>query len=147
MEPFEKAVISEGKGLKEVKDWISYIKGIPSIEDELEKLVKPDNMENTIYVMHMPPTKLGLGYCESDLEDGSNAIYEFLRVNQPRMSLHGHVHGSPEISGKWHNKIGKTVCIQPGQTEEFVYVLIDTLCGASHNRFSVAQPIMRRIIV
>ena len=40
MEPFEKAVISEGTGLKEIKDWIGYIKGLPTIEDELKKLVR-----------------------------------------------------------------------------------------------------------
>ena len=46
------------------------------------------------------------------------------------MSLHGHIHESPKISGLWYNKLGKTICIQPGQTElgekECYYVIIDT---------------------
>jgi len=136
MEPFEKAVISEGTAMKEIKDWVGYIKKLATIEDELKKLVRPDNMANTIYVMHMPPSKIGLGFCDSDLEDGSNAIYEFLKLNQPKMSLHGHVHGSPEISGKWHNSVGKTVCIQPGQTEGFIYAVIN-LDTMEYNRFVV----------
>jgi Icc-related predicted phosphoesterase len=46
------------------------------------------------------------------------------------MSLHGHIHESPKVSGLWNNKLGNTICIQPGQTElgntEFNYVIIDT---------------------
>ncbi|MBN1823132.1 MAG: hypothetical protein JW803_02305 [Endomicrobiales bacterium] len=122
--------------MKEIKDWAGYIKSLLTIEDELEILVRPENMANSIYVIHMPPANLGLGLCESDLEDGSNAIYEFLRANQPKMSLHGHVHGSPEISGKWHNNIGRTVCIQPGQQEDFTYVEIE-LETMEYRRFKV----------
>jgi len=52
-------------------------------------------------------------------------VYEFLEKNQPYMSLHGHIHESPEVSGIWHAKIGETICIQPGQCENFTYVIID----------------------
>lgn len=40
----------------------------------------------------------------------------------------GHIHESPEISGKWYAKIGTTYCIQPGQcqSDRLTYVLIDT---------------------
>ena len=73
----------------------------------------------------MPPYKLGLDKCGHGAEVGSKAIYDFLRSRQPRLSLHGHIHESPEYSGKWHAKIGNTVCIQPGQLTSFTYVTID----------------------
>ena len=40
-------------------------------------------------------------------------------------SLHGHIHESPESSGRWLAQLGDTICIQPGQLEEFTYVTID----------------------
>ena len=46
------------------------------------------------------------------------------------MSFHGHIHESPDMSGKWFNNVGKTICIQPGQTEygneKLNYVIVDT---------------------
>jgi Icc-related predicted phosphoesterase len=29
------------------------------------------------------------------------------------------------MTGTWYNEIGKTVCIQPGQLDDFTYVVID----------------------
>ena len=136
MEPYDKTVISEGTALKEIKDWVGYIKGLPTIEDELERLVKPDNMANTIYVTHQPPSRTGLAGDEDNPNNGSEAIYRFLKEKQPKMSLHGHCHNAPEITGKWHNTIGRTVCIQPGQQEDFAYVLIN-LDTMDYQRFII----------
>ncbi|MGD9100789.1 MAG: phosphoesterase, partial [Anaerolineae bacterium] len=55
----------------------------------------------------------------------SKAIYDFLSKHQPRLSLHGHIHESPQVSGRWHARLGNTICIQPGQLEPFTYVVID----------------------
>lgn len=35
------------------------------------------------------------------------------------------IHESPDMTNVWMNTIGKTVCVQPGQMEEMVYVTID----------------------
>jgi uncharacterized protein len=82
-------------------------------------------MARSVYVLHMPPANLGLDKCGHGPEVGSQAIYEFLNENQPRLALHGHIHESPETSGRWWNRVGGTVCIQPGQLEPFTYVTID----------------------
>lgn len=42
------------------------------------------------------------------------------------MSLHGHIHESPEMSGIWKATIGKTICIQPRQLNPLTYVVINT---------------------
>ena len=65
-----------------------------------------------------------------DLDIGSVDIYEFLKSKQPLLSLHGHIHESPDTEkGTWINQIQHTVCIQPGQMEldsrDMVYAEID----------------------
>jgi len=122
---YGKALLSNFDGLKEIDDWFSYINKLPTIENELNKLVRPDNMSNCIYIIHMPPCKLGLDVCYDGSTVGSKAVYNFLSKNQPKLSLHGHIHESPEVSGRWFGKIGNTICIQPGQTGRFTYVAID----------------------
>jgi uncharacterized protein len=124
-EQFGSGLISTGTGWRELDDWLAYAKTLPSIEEELSRLVQPNDMSRTIYSIHMPPHKMGLDQCAHGLEVGSKAVYEFLQSKQPRFSLHGHIHESPACSEKWWGKIGKTLCIQPGQLEQLSYVLID----------------------
>jgi Icc-related predicted phosphoesterase len=52
-------------------------------------------------------------------EKASKAIYNFLERNQPLLSLHGHIHESPDPSRSWYAKLGSTLCIQPGQLTPF----------------------------
>ncbi len=127
---FGKGLLSTPGGFEEMPDWLATAKTLPTIEDELEKLPKPNSMSQSIYVIHMPPYRLGLDVCANGSEVGSKAIYNFLERNQPLLSLHGHIHESPETSGKWHTKLGTTICIQPGQLTPFTHVTIDLLTMA-----------------
>jgi Icc-related predicted phosphoesterase len=124
-EQFGPGLLSTDTGWKDLEDWFSHAQALPTIEEELSKLVQPNDMSRTIYSIHMPPCLMGLDQCAHGLEVGSKAVYEFLKSRQPRLSLHGHIHESPACSEKWWGKIGKTVCIQPGQLEALSYVLID----------------------
>jgi Icc-related predicted phosphoesterase len=119
------ALRSTSNGFEEIDDWESYVNQLPTIEDELNRLPRPENMANAIYVIHMPPGNLGLDICHDGCKAGSKAIHGFLLKNQPPMSLHGHIHESPEISGVWKSNIGKTICIQPGQSGKLTYVMIN----------------------
>lgn len=112
-------------GYDEIKDWVTYANTLPTIEDELNKLPKSLNQAQSIYVIHMPPYRLGLDVCDTNREVGSKAVYDFIKKQQSLLSLHGHIHESPKYSGKWFNKIGNTVCIQPGQSKALTYVIID----------------------
>jgi len=56
---------------------------------------------------------------------GSRAVYNFLKKHQPKLPLHGRIHESHEVTGRWYAKPGMTICIQPGQLDEFTYVMID----------------------
>ena len=114
-----------------ISEWERYREtNIDKMEDILSSLPVVDKSRKTIYVLHNPPYGIGLDVCANGLQVGSKAITSFLEESNSYMALHGHIHESPKISGLWYNKLGKTICIQPGQTElgekECYYVIIDT---------------------
>ena len=114
------AVVSNAYGYDRIYNWLEYSgAGLPHMCDILKKLPEPENPQQTVYVMHMPPAGLRLGQLlYQDLDIGSVDIYEFLKERQPLLSLHGHIHESPDTQkGRWINQIRSTACIQTGQTE------------------------------
>ena len=114
------AGISNEYGYDRIFNWFEYSKTeLPQMCDVLDGLPVPENSQKAIYVMHMPPAGLRLGQLlYQDLDIGSTDIYDFLKVKQPLLTLHGHIHESPDTEkGTWINQIGRTTCIQPGQTE------------------------------
>lgn len=133
-------VLSTPNGWKEIDDWFSFVDTLPTIEEELNNLIRPIKIKNTIYLIHMPPSKLGLDVCYDGRKVGSKAIYDYLQKNQPLLSLHGHIHESLDVSGIWHSNIGETVCIQPGQAHFYenylIYITID-LKNMEIKRFKV----------
>lgn len=127
----EKIYIEKGTKIISVEEWKEYRKkNVEKVEEALEKLPKPSEGKKAIYVFHGPPYGIGLDVCHGNLQVGSKVIRNFLENSNGYMSLHGHIHESPKMSGLWFNKLGNTICIQPGQTElgnkTFYYVIIDT---------------------
>ncbi|MCK4546570.1 MAG: metallophosphoesterase [Candidatus Eisenbacteria sp.] len=118
-------LLSTPEGFEEVDDWFARAGTVPTIEEEMECLVRPNDMERAVYVIHMPPSGLGLDECANGVQVGSKSVLRFLRSHQPRLSLHGHIHESPGISGRWNARLGDTVCVQPGQLEDLAYVIGD----------------------
>lgn len=98
-----------------IPDWWLFVNSLSTIEQELKKLPVPKDMSKTIYIMHMPPSGLGLDVCFDGRRVGSNAILKFIQDKQPLASLHGHIHESSAVSGVWNEKVGKTLVVQPGQ--------------------------------
>lgn len=123
---FGTPLFSTAGGYREEKDWFSLARGLTTIEENLNWLVRPDDMDKAIYVIHMPPSRIGLDMCYGSREVGSNAIYEFIEREQPLLSLHGHIHESPDVTGIWKANIGDTTCVQPGQIKNtLTYAVID----------------------
>lgn len=122
---FGTGLLSTPIGFDELEDWIEYSIKISTIEEELTALPTSINIDKTIYVIHMPPSKLGLDVCSDFRKVGSDSVYNFLKQKQPLLSLHGHIHESVEMTGSWKGNMGKTVCIQPGQMRPLTYVIID----------------------
>jgi Icc-related predicted phosphoesterase len=122
------AFFSTENGFDKIPDWKKHIETLPTIEEELENLEKPQDMSKTIYIMHAPPANLGLDVTLTSMQVGSQAIYRFIKKYQPKLTLHGHIHESPDMTGIWKANLGKTLCIQPGQYDhmgDFVYAIID----------------------
>jgi len=108
-------LLSRNGGYDEITDWPTYAKTLPTIECEMATLPQTGNPATTVYVIHMPPSGLGLDVCYGNRPVGSRAVAAFLGKRSPLLSLHGHIHESPEVTGAWQAKIGKTTCVQPGQ--------------------------------
>ena len=81
-----------------IYNWLEYsTTKLPHMCDILNELPIPMNPEKTVYITHMPPAGLRLGQLRyQDLDIGSVDIYEFLKEKQPLLSLHGHIHESPD---------------------------------------------------
>lgn len=91
-------------------------KGSGTIKEDLQKLKKLSNPKKTIYVIHAPPYNTKLDIILNGTHVGSKAVRKFIEKEQPLLTLHGHIHESPQMSGSWHDKIGKTVCINVGSS-------------------------------
>jgi len=109
--------VSPEKGFRTVKiskDKIRY----STIQEDLDNLSKKIAFEKTIFLFHSPPYKSYLDradldgrkvdYAPIDVNVGSIAIQNFIKKNQPFLTLHGHVHESARITGYWKEKFGKT---------------------------------------
>lgn len=123
---FGAGLLSTGEGFRELADWPAYAEGLPDMGQELAALPKPLNPAKAVYVIHMPPAGLGLDVISSGERVGSAAVRRFIEKNAPLITLHGHIHESPGMSGVWKAKAGNTVCVQPGQAKTtLTYVLMD----------------------
>ena len=98
--------------------------------DVLNELPKLDNTKKSILVFHDPPYGIGLDNCLVGVKAGSKDMVKYITNSNAYMSLHGHIHESPQVSGIWKAKLGETICIQPGQAEigenSMTYVIVDT---------------------
>ena len=94
-----------------LKDWE---KTEGEIEKDLEKLSKNIDSKKTIYVFHAPPHGTKLDMLLNKEHKGSEAVRKFIEKEQPLLCLHGHIHESPEVSGAIRQRIGKTLCVNPG---------------------------------
>jgi Icc-related predicted phosphoesterase len=107
-----------------VVDSPRYLLRSKSIEEELEELPTPRDSHTAVYVMHSPPFRTNLDRLFDGRWIGSRAIRAFIENRQPYLTLHGHIHESAEISGQYWDHIGKTICINPGQSNEELYAVV-----------------------
>ncbi len=122
---FGTALVSMQDGWCEIEDWDAEIRTRPTLERALAMLPLLKENTRTVYVIHNPPHGIGLDVTYRGEAVGSKALTRFIGARQPLLTLHGHIHESPEVSGKWRGAIGETVCVQPGQTYGFVWVEIE----------------------
>ncbi len=100
---------------------LDYLSTKPSIEEELERIkhqLQPGEMERSIWMIHQPPSSLGMDICGDGRQVGSPAVSKFIRKNRPLLGCSGHIHESPyQPGGCWTNRLGRTMWFQPGQID------------------------------
>jgi Icc-related predicted phosphoesterase len=92
-----------------------------SIRADLEALAGAEPLDRAIFLFHAPPhgTSLDRAALDEmrvdgvplDVHVGSIAIRRFLEARGPRVSLHGHVHEAARLTGRWKERIGRTIAL------------------------------------
>jgi Icc-related predicted phosphoesterase len=93
-----------------------YLRERETIREDLKQLPNPLYHKRAIYMMHSPPFGTKLDFIRGWKSTGSRSIRAFIEKNQPLLTLHGHIHESPEVSGAYIDRIGETISINPGQS-------------------------------
>jgi Icc-related predicted phosphoesterase len=92
-----------------------YLRSQETIQEDLDQLPKPLSPERTVYITHSPPFATRLDQIQGKKSAGSRTLKTFIESHQPILTLHGHIHESPKLSGSFSDRIGKTLSINPGQ--------------------------------
>jgi uncharacterized protein len=99
----------------------------PSIAEALAALAQRSDPQHTIYVCHTPPFDTPLDSMPRGRHVGSKALRAFIELHAPPLTLHGHIHESPELSGRYAAQLGPTWSINPGHDpRRFQAVTLDT---------------------
>ncbi len=105
-----------------LKDWERDEK---EIKEDLEKLSKKSDPGKTIYSMHAPPLGTNLDVIFNGEHVGSSSIRDFIMKKKPYLTLHGHIHESPQMTGSWKDVIGGSICVNPGKRSFIVFDIND----------------------
>ena len=85
-----------------------------TIAADFKKIAEETDPTNTIYSIHTPPFNTNLDVLHDWSHVGSRAVYDFIETEQPLLTLHGHIHESPRMSGVQVEKLGHSVMVNPG---------------------------------
>jgi hypothetical protein len=95
----------------------TYLGQMLSMREDLEQMPligTPD----WILVAHAPPFQTDLDMLTDVGHVGSRSIKDFILQRQPLLSLHGHIHESPRLSGRFWQHLGRTIAVNPGQRDD-----------------------------
>jgi len=109
-------MVTKDNTFETIKNYPEYLKNQKTIWDSLmDTLAQVKDIHKSIWLIHAPPANMALDVCARGDRVGSHAVHEFIVKHQPLLTIHGHIHESPEYSHRWFQNEGNTVCIQGGQ--------------------------------
>jgi Icc-related predicted phosphoesterase len=89
-----------------------------TMKEDLDRLVGDEDLEHAILLFHAPPYDTDLDRAALDgksvegvpldVHIGSIAVQRFVEERQPFITLHGHVHEAPRLTGTWRQQMGRT---------------------------------------
>jgi Icc-related predicted phosphoesterase len=92
-----------------------------TIARDLADLAPTEPLDRTIWLFHSPPYRTALDRADLagrsidhvplDVHVGSIAIRRFIEERAPAITLHGHIHESARLTGRWLDRIGSTVML------------------------------------
>ncbi len=91
---------------------------LDTIQFDLERGHFVKDPEKTIYVMHSPPNNTNLDVLLNKGHAGSFAIKDFIEDYQPHLTLHGHIHETVDMTGKFKEKIGNSISMAAGSSTD-----------------------------
>lgn len=107
-------------GLKSTpKGWMPFsfsdeMEAQDSIQRDLSTGVFAEKRRRTMYVIHTPPNGTCLDQIAGQHHVGSFAVRLFIEKMEPYMTLHGHIHETVGVSGKFRERIGTSLCFSAG---------------------------------
>jgi Icc-related predicted phosphoesterase len=104
--------------------------GHRTILEDMNYLSSLSDPSRTLYLFHSPPFETNLDVVGSRFIEnphiGSEAIRKFIDTYQPPVTLHGHIHESYEMSGFFHQRLGRTLSISTcGIAKDLVLISFD----------------------
>ncbi len=92
-----------------------------TMKHDLEELTREQDLRSAVMLFHAPPYASALDraaldgrmvdHVPLDLHVGSIAVRRLIEQRQPWLTLHGHVHESSRLTGRWLDRIGRTVML------------------------------------
>jgi Icc-related predicted phosphoesterase len=89
-----------------------------TIREDLDRLVGQADLGRAVFLFHAPPYHTALDraaldgrsvdWAPLDVHVGSIAVRRFIEARQPLVTLHGHIHESARLTGRWRERIGRT---------------------------------------
>lgn len=114
-----------------MRDWV---RPEGRIADDLKALAAMSDPSRTIYSIHVPPSAVPFSRFHlegKEIDGGSTAVREFITLNAPLLTLHGHIHDGPDSSGVWKVSLAPgSVSANPGANQE---IFADTIVFDIHN--------------
>ena len=99
-----------------------------TIQQDLKELSDGIDFSKAILLFHSPPYNTGLDRAaldgvmvddkEVDFHVGSKAITNLINEKQPLITLHGHIHESSRITGRWKEKMKNTWAFSAANDED-----------------------------
>jgi Icc-related predicted phosphoesterase len=127
---------------KIVETWLD-LDSDQTIESDLAELSRHID-RHFIFVSHCPPLDTPLDVIASGAHVGSLSIRRFIEQWSAKglllASLHGHVHESPNRTGKIATHINTALCINPGQSQQLQFALLELTSGADPPRIEMVYP-------
>ncbi|HNY64809.1 MAG TPA: metallophosphoesterase [Deltaproteobacteria bacterium] len=136
--------VSTDDGIRE-SDEGAYALGRPSMEEELAGFTL-EEPEKSICVFHSPPHGTGIDTLHNGRPIGSRAITGFILRHRPLVSLHGHIHEAPYMTGFYHTMIGPTLAVNPGHHPRELHAVVfdtDDPAGTLSHRIFGRMPVAR----